>query len=127
VSVLSTESADIDILEQVLTQPLRLGKAETPWMRLSSRIAAFRLLDSRSGLTSESTASSKGGIGHRKVRSLPFLVVFPWLKTKAFIVIPDYAKMNWIVRAPSADEAQALRERIDACLEYVAISVHSIA
>jgi len=35
-------------------------------------------------------------------------------------VIPDYAKMHWIVRAPTWDELVALRERIKACFEAAA-------
>lgn len=30
-------------------------------------------------------------------------------------VIPDYAKMRWLVRAPSAKEVETLRERVVAC------------
>ena len=30
-------------------------------------------------------------------------------------VIPDYAKMQWLVRAPSAKEVLALHERVMAC------------
>lgn len=32
-------------------------------------------------------------------------------------VIPDYAKMHWIVRAPTWAELVALRERVKACFE----------
>jgi len=35
-------------------------------------------------------------------------------------VIPDYAKMHWIVRAPSADEVEVLKKRVVACLEAAA-------
>jgi len=41
-------------------------------------------------------------------------------KNWAANIIPDYAKMHWIVRAPSADEVQVLRERVVACLEAAA-------
>ncbi|CCM01333.1 uncharacterized protein FIBRA_03382 [Fibroporia radiculosa] len=35
-------------------------------------------------------------------------------------IIPDYAKMRWIVRAPTWDELVALRERVKACFEAAA-------
>jgi len=41
-------------------------------------------------------------------------------KNWAANVIPDNAKMHWIVRAPSADEVTVLKERVIACLEAAA-------
>lgn len=35
------------------------------------------------------------------------------------IVIPDYAKMRWIVRAPTWPELVILQDRLTACLECV--------
>ncbi|KAH9930227.1 uncharacterized protein B0H18DRAFT_953169 [Fomitopsis serialis] len=35
-------------------------------------------------------------------------------------IIPDYAKMRWIVRAPTWGELEALRERVKACFEAAA-------
>ena len=35
------------------------------------------------------------------------------------LVVPDYAKMRYIVRAPTWAELEALRERVKACFEYV--------
>ncbi|KAH9941991.1 amidohydrolase [Amylocystis lapponica] len=37
-------------------------------------------------------------------------------------VIPDYAKMRWIVRAPSYAELEVLRERVRACFEAAALA-----
>ncbi|KIJ65613.1 hypothetical protein HYDPIDRAFT_175005 [Hydnomerulius pinastri MD-312] len=37
-------------------------------------------------------------------------------------VIPDYAKMRWLVRAPDRDQLQSLRERVKACFEGAAIA-----
>lgn len=34
-----------------------------------------------------------------------------------FLVIPDYAKMSWIVRAPTSADLLPLRERVVKCLE----------
>lgn len=33
-------------------------------------------------------------------------------------VIPDYARMQWIARAPSWPEVVALRDRLQKCFEY---------
>jgi len=35
-------------------------------------------------------------------------------------VIPDYAKMRWLVRAPDWDQLQTLRDRVKACFEGAA-------
>jgi hypothetical protein len=35
------------------------------------------------------------------------------------IVIPDYAKMSWSVRADAWGAVEPLRERVMNCLEYV--------
>ncbi|KAH7890783.1 amidohydrolase [Phlebopus sp. FC_14] len=37
-------------------------------------------------------------------------------------VIPDYAKMRWLVRAPDRDQLQVLRERVKACFEGASIA-----
>jgi hypothetical protein len=38
-----------------------------------------------------------------------------------WLVIPDYAKMNWNIRAPSWAKVQKLQGRVMNCLEYVPI------
>ena len=35
------------------------------------------------------------------------------------VVIPDYAKMRWLVRAPTAKEAEVFTERVKKCFECV--------
>ncbi|KAH7101467.1 hypothetical protein BKA62DRAFT_794595 [Auriculariales sp. MPI-PUGE-AT-0066] len=37
-------------------------------------------------------------------------------------IIPDYAKMQWLVRAPTGDEVIALRKRLINCLEAAALA-----
>ncbi|EJD41210.1 hypothetical protein AURDEDRAFT_69157 [Auricularia subglabra TFB-10046 SS5] len=37
-------------------------------------------------------------------------------------IIPDYAKMRWLVRAPTSDEAQALSERLVNCIKAAALA-----
>lgn len=34
-------------------------------------------------------------------------------------VIPDYAKMRWLVRAPTSDEVEVLRDRLLNCIKCV--------
>lgn len=33
------------------------------------------------------------------------------------LVIPDYARMHWVLRAPDRDQLQRLRERVEACFK----------
>jgi len=41
-------------------------------------------------------------------------------KTKFIsLVIPDYARMSWIVRAPTWKETEALYERVNKCFQWV--------
>lgn len=42
------------------------------------------------------------------------------------IVIPDYARMHWLTRAPTAAETAALTERVKKCFEYVVISSNEL-
>ncbi|KAI0787127.1 hypothetical protein BC629DRAFT_1582274 [Irpex lacteus] len=39
-----------------------------------------------------------------------------------FAVIPDYAKMEWLIRAPTAADVESATERIRGCLEAAAIA-----
>lgn len=34
-----------------------------------------------------------------------------------FLVIPDYAKMSWVIRAPTSADLLPLRERVVKCLQ----------
>ena len=37
----------------------------------------------------------------------------------AVVVIPDYATMQWLVRAPSVEDVKLLKERLVDCLKWV--------
>lgn len=37
----------------------------------------------------------------------------------SFLVIPDYAKMRWFVRAPTGSQLKVWRERVVKCFEFV--------
>lgn len=46
--------------------------------------------------------------------SSPYSVLFSNI---GHIVIPDYAAMHWIVRAPTYKEVKILKGRVQACIE----------
>ena len=37
----------------------------------------------------------------------------------SFLVIPDYAKMRWFIRAPTGAELKVWQERVVKCFEFV--------
>lgn len=89
---------------------------------------------SRSSLIIECMGSFSDEIGHRTVRDL-----FPPIQSKyasaqpSTLVIPDYAKLRYIVRAPTWKEVKTLRQRVIACFECdrpllpLRVDVHSHA
>lgn len=57
------------------------------------------------------------GKGGRSTSDADFFFFFSFLAHA--IVIPDYAKMSWSVRADAWAALEPLRERVVSCLEYV--------
>lgn len=101
--------------------PQRHGRGRTLLTLPYLRTTAYQYFANRSDQNVVFMESSKGTTGSQTVRftliSFRLPVDFPLILGT---VIPDYAKMRWIVRAPSYDEMKALIDRVKACLEYAA-------
>ena len=100
-----------------------LGKGSTLLTPECWLIAVFQLSDSRSNRIIESMVLYRDVIGLRIVCHFQFhgasldIDLFP-------SVIPDYAKLSYIVRAPTGDEVKELSKRVIACFEYVYHTTH---
>ena len=96
----------------------RLGRARTRWMLRSSPMRPSQPFANRLSLISVSTALYLDATGRQMVWFLP-LVSYRWCNNDltTTLVIPDYAKLRYIVRAPTWAELEVLRERVRACFE----------
>lgn len=61
---------------------------------------------------------SRGGTGHQTVRITYFSVCSECSNQRYLLsVIPDYSRLRYLVRAPTAKEATVLTERVKHCFE----------
>lgn len=66
------------------------------------------------------------GSGHPMV-CLCFSSIFTLKRPFDALVIPDYAKLSWRIRARTLKQLKGIRERIVKCFEYIILLIFLIA